>query len=928
MQKVLRSLIHEMFPEDLRLEILKLSKRRDILNEKKQDKLFEKLREYDFNDITPLGPGTNRYAFKINGFVVKFATNKDGIIDNFKEFKMAKRLYPYVTKVYEVAENGTLLVAEYIQPFNSYGEMYQHADQIREILTKLSSVYLIGDVGIQAKNYANWGLRIGSDEPVCLDFAYVYNVSSELFICRKCKNNSMLFPDKDFVKLICPAPGCGASYEFEDIRRRIGNDLHKHEIGDLSEEGYLMEGSNILTELDPKRSNYLVKPAAESKKVVEEAEEVAIDNFELQNDLSYYMHTKEGNAMQLNTEGMNLRPVVKATAVVRTSTDELAFSGEMESDVPVIPATIINHDNGTMTDSETPVVDAQAVVTNENVDEESIEMPPHPVVGQATIPIDVVTVKKNIEEAQKTVDETGEPVITAQQQPEEPSDQTDPNFSKKFIDGSHYAVSKIGTLIQESMMKSVYFDSIKNDIIQRKMYPADFYKALTTAIYKAIVGFAEFEQIDIPNGNKPGTHRGFKAPAVITGKEYEPTMIFIQRMFIDERLNHSEDIDTAMAAYHQYYGDNLGLQREILPLIRSELAKRIQMTEGGYNNVIDTLDRMVFVPIEVDDLRVVAEAITAAVDEGLNYELKNQLDAQVAEELAAEKESPAEDITSVLAGIVNQAIDEPEELAFSSDADMQDDADYEDAEEDDYIPTTVEIYHEDDVDVIKVNTADAFGRISIPFYTKLDAVNPDETMPSLVDDRNGAWDWLTAFVPMLMFRTDNPDHWLELNDYEIHEEFTHPVILDEMENGPAVMGLYLVDGIYDINPETGERTMVEDAGIIWKLNKIVNDNIATGDISHLKRTVVREDLILSEEDIQQYIVEEEEDDTEEVEPSESENESISDLQDAAIKALLGGNDEPEETAEEVIGEEVDPDELDPSPEESLIFQPIRKPTTK
>ena len=131
MEKVLRSLIHERFPLDLRFKIELLSRRRDIINKEKQEELIKLLREFDIKDIVQLGPGTNRYAFRLDGFVVKVATDHDGKIDNMKESKMAKRLFPYVTKTYEVSDNGTILVAEYIQPFASFAEMCKYADQIR-----------------------------------------------------------------------------------------------------------------------------------------------------------------------------------------------------------------------------------------------------------------------------------------------------------------------------------------------------------------------------------------------------------------------------------------------------------------------------------------------------------------------------------------------------------------------------------------------------------------------------------------------------------------------------------------------------------------------------------------------------------------------------------------------------------------------------
>ena len=260
MIKRLRSLIHERFSPELLLELEILSRRRDIINQEKQEALILLLRKHNIDDIVQLGSGTNRYAFKMDGYAIKFATDNDGKIDNFKEFKMAKRLYPHVIAVHEISRNGTMMVTEYIQPFSSWDEMVRHEDAILDILTQLSSVYLIGDVGFSSVNFKNWGTRIGTNIPVCLDFAYVYAVKSNLFVCTECKTNSIIRPDKYFVKLYCSNPGCPKKeYQFSDIRAKIGNDVHNHEIGDLTEEGYLMFDSNVDTELTIEKSNYLSK---------------------------------------------------------------------------------------------------------------------------------------------------------------------------------------------------------------------------------------------------------------------------------------------------------------------------------------------------------------------------------------------------------------------------------------------------------------------------------------------------------------------------------------------------------------------------------------------------------------------------------------------------------------------------------------------
>lgn len=259
--KRLRSLILEMFPFELRVELDLLSRQRNLENDDQETKLFELFQKYNI-DAVRLGMGTNRYGFKLNSFAVKFATNEDGRIDNMKEFKMATRLQPDVIKVYEISENGVLLVTEYIQPFETYGEMLRYEDQIKEILHRLSAVYLIGDVGISEINYGNWGLRIGTQKPVCLDFAYVYDVSSELFLCSEpgCRGRSMLVPSETYSRLICP--NCGKSYTFESLRIRISNAAHMKEIGDLRAEGYVLEESNAETVLDEERSPYLVSKKA------------------------------------------------------------------------------------------------------------------------------------------------------------------------------------------------------------------------------------------------------------------------------------------------------------------------------------------------------------------------------------------------------------------------------------------------------------------------------------------------------------------------------------------------------------------------------------------------------------------------------------------------------------------------------------------
>ena len=126
MEKILRSLVQEIIPFGLRVDLDLLSRRRDIHNKEKHQELILLLRKYGIDDIVQLGPGTNRYTIRLKGYVIKFATDADGKIDNAKEFAMAKLLQPGVIRVHEISSNYTILVCEYIQVFGSYLEMKQY----------------------------------------------------------------------------------------------------------------------------------------------------------------------------------------------------------------------------------------------------------------------------------------------------------------------------------------------------------------------------------------------------------------------------------------------------------------------------------------------------------------------------------------------------------------------------------------------------------------------------------------------------------------------------------------------------------------------------------------------------------------------------------------------------------------------------------
>lgn len=182
-----------------------------------------------------LGSGTNRVGILIDGYVFKFALDKDGMIDNRREFLYTKVLQPGAIKIYECIPNGLIAVSEYVtgSEASDFANEENRA-KMRKILSDISDRFLIGDVGFSSKNFGNWGKR--TDGSICmLDFAYIYSISYRTFVCR-CDDRTLMRYDRDFVNLYCPR--CGRKYTFGDIRKRISKALQEEEIGDIRRLGY------------------------------------------------------------------------------------------------------------------------------------------------------------------------------------------------------------------------------------------------------------------------------------------------------------------------------------------------------------------------------------------------------------------------------------------------------------------------------------------------------------------------------------------------------------------------------------------------------------------------------------------------------------------------------------------------------------------
>ena len=202
-------------PLDLKIKLGEVSFQYGMLPTSRRDKIIELFNEYHI-DFKNVGTGTNRHIVRYDGYVIKIALDMEGVADNKQEWVMAEKLAPHVAMANEISPGGHLLVSDYCPAFTTFYEMCLYRDSIRKILEAWSKQFLIGDVGIIDKNYANWGLN-AQGKPVCIDYAYLFPVGMNIFSCI-CGNRGMVLDDS-FSKYKCRV--CGRTYRDTDLRMAI-----------------------------------------------------------------------------------------------------------------------------------------------------------------------------------------------------------------------------------------------------------------------------------------------------------------------------------------------------------------------------------------------------------------------------------------------------------------------------------------------------------------------------------------------------------------------------------------------------------------------------------------------------------------------------------------------------------------------------------
>lgn len=235
---IYRSLIRRRITRELYRELSKIPKMRCDNNAKGW--YLKKLLAQFGVPFTPLGSGTNRYGILIDGYACKFALDDAGRIDNLREYKYGGKLYPYCVKAYEVCPYGLIEVTEYVEVM-SIDDFFTHKTEMLKILDEISPSFLIGDIGVVAKNHKNWGIRHtpNGDEVVMLDYAYIYDVSSKVFECT-CHRGTVQYTD-NYASFFCPA--CKQKFTFGQIHQKLTMSIQKKEIGDITQYGYVLNAA-------------------------------------------------------------------------------------------------------------------------------------------------------------------------------------------------------------------------------------------------------------------------------------------------------------------------------------------------------------------------------------------------------------------------------------------------------------------------------------------------------------------------------------------------------------------------------------------------------------------------------------------------------------------------------------------------------------
>lgn len=259
-----RSKLNEL-PMDLKCILGEMPYQKGLRHTTRKERIVEALKDFKI-PFVELGTGTNRFIVKYEGYALKIALDNEGIADNRQEWVMSNPLGPGAARAYEISKGGNLLMASYNGAFTTYHEFMVYRTEIYKILSDWNAKgFLLGDVGITKKNFANWGLS-PDRKPVCIDYAYIFPANMDLFECTCGSKN--LGANEDFTEYHCA--DCGKRFDDRELRMRITNETREKLFSDVV--GIEMAAP---IETHPIEDKYIINESMRNPDVISD-EEVAL----------------------------------------------------------------------------------------------------------------------------------------------------------------------------------------------------------------------------------------------------------------------------------------------------------------------------------------------------------------------------------------------------------------------------------------------------------------------------------------------------------------------------------------------------------------------------------------------------------------------------------------------------------------------------
>lgn len=168
-----------------------------------------------------IGSGSNRIVFLKDGYAYKIAMDRRGCVDNMSEYLRSIEEPDLLAKVYET--NRLIAVSEYCHLIGKE-EFAARKDSIRDMLSYLSTRYVMQDLGTTEKNYCNVGTR-DNGSLVFIDYAYMYKIAGneDALRCRLC--GGFIQPNDNFTGYKCSNKHCEQEYLPYEIINHMKRDV-------------------------------------------------------------------------------------------------------------------------------------------------------------------------------------------------------------------------------------------------------------------------------------------------------------------------------------------------------------------------------------------------------------------------------------------------------------------------------------------------------------------------------------------------------------------------------------------------------------------------------------------------------------------------------------------------------------------------------